>query len=85
MAPLSYEVTAAHSGWVEAVDCLRIARIARMAGAPTDPGAGLELLKRNGDAVRAGEPLYRIHGLDPADFGFARDAADEISGFKVTA
>jgi thymidine phosphorylase len=85
VAPLCYEVTAAHSGWVEAVDCLRIARIARMAGAPTDPGAGLELLKRNGDAVRAGEPLYRIHGLDPADFGFAKEAADEISGFKVTA
>lgn len=85
VAPLCYEVTAQHSGWVEAVDCLRIARVARLAGAPTDPGAGLELLKRNGDAVRAGDPLYRIHGLDPSDFGFARDAADENSGFKVTA
>ncbi|HEX5776630.1 MAG TPA: thymidine phosphorylase family protein, partial [Caulobacteraceae bacterium] len=84
VAPLCYEVTARHSGWIEAVDCLRVAQIARLAGAPTDPGAGLELLKRKGEAVRAGEPLYRIHGLDPSDFGFAREAADEISGFKVT-
>lgn len=84
VAPLCYEVVARHSGWVEAVDCLRIAQVARLAGAPTDPGAGLELLKRKGEAVRAGDPLYRIHGLDPADFGFAKEAADEISGFKVT-
>ncbi len=84
LAPLVYEVPAPHSGWIEAIDCLRIARIARLAGAPTDAGAGLELLKRNGDAVRAGEPLYRIYGLDPADFGFAREAADAVSGFKVT-
>jgi thymidine phosphorylase len=83
LAPLCYEVTAPHAGWVQGVDCLRIAQVARLAGAPTDPGAGIDLLKRVGDPVRAGEPLYRIHGLDPADFGFAKDAADEASGFKV--
>ncbi len=83
LAPLCYEVVAAHAGWVEAVDCLRIAQIARLAGAPTDPGAGIDLLKRKGDPVKAGEPLYRIHGLDPADFGFAKDAAGESSGFGV--
>ncbi len=84
VAPLCYEVLAGRSGWVEAIDCLRIARIARYAGAPTDPGAGLELLRRKGDPVRAGDPLYRIYGLDPSDFAFARDAADEVSGFQVT-
>jgi thymidine phosphorylase len=83
LAPLCYEVAAAHEGWVQAVDCLRIAQVARLAGAPTDPGAGIDLLKRVGDPVRAGEPLYRIPGLDPADFGFAKDAADEAAGFKV--
>ena len=83
LAPLCYEVAASHGGWVEAVDCLRIAQVARLAGAPTDAGAGIDLLKRVGEPVRAGEPLYRIHGLDPADFGFAKDAADEASGFKV--
>lgn len=83
LAPLCYEVASSHGGWVEAVDCLRIAQIARLAGAPTDAGAGIDLLKRVGEPVRAGEPLYRIHGLDPADFRFAKDAADEASGFKV--
>lgn len=85
VAPLCHEVTAGRGGWIEAVDCLRIAQIARLAGAPTDPGAGLELLKRTGEPVRAGEPLYRIHGLDAADFGFAVEAAGETCGFKVIA
>lgn len=80
---LTYEVCARADGWIEGVDCARIGLVARLAGAPTDPGAGVDLLKRKGEPVRAGEPLYRIHGADPADFGFARDAADEDPGFRV--
>ena len=83
LGPLAYEVTARADGWIEAVDCERIRLVARLAGAPTDVGAGLDLLKRRGAAVRAGEPLYRIHGADPADFGFAREAADIDPGFRV--
>ncbi len=83
LGPLVYEVTARSDGWIDRVDCQRIGLVARLAGAPTDVGAGLDLLKRGGDAVRAGEPLYRIHGLDPADFGFAREAADADPGFRV--
>jgi thymidine phosphorylase len=83
LGSLTYEVAARTSGWIEGVDCARIGRVARLAGAPTDVGAGIDLLKRKGDPVRVGEPLYRIHGVDPADFGFAREAADEDSGFRV--
>lgn len=80
---LTYEVAARADGWIEGVDCARIGRIARLAGAPTDVGAGIDLIKRKGDPVRIGEPLYRVHGVDPADFGFAREAADEDPGFRV--
>jgi thymidine phosphorylase len=83
LGELTYEVSARSDGWIGDVDCERIRQVARLAGAPTDPGAGLDLLKRKGDPVRAGEPLYRIHGVDPADFGFAREAADTDPGFKV--
>jgi len=77
------EVTAVKDGVVTGVDCLRIARIARLAGAPTDPGAGLDLLKRRGETVRRGEPLYRLHAEDPADFALACEAAGEDSGFAL--
>ena len=59
--------------------------MARLAGAPTDPGAGLELLKAVGDDVRAGDPLYRIHGDEPSDFGFAVEAAGEACRLLVDA
>jgi thymidine phosphorylase len=81
---LAHEVFAAQSGFVSAIDCFRIARIARLAGAPTDPGAGLDLLKRVGDRVGKGEPLYRLHGEDPADFAAAVEAASIQSGFAVS-
>jgi thymidine phosphorylase len=85
VAPLAHEVCAPRSGRVAAIDCLRIATVARLAGAPTDPGAGLLLLRKTGEAVAAGEPLYRIHASAPADFGFAVEAADEDAGVTVLA
>ncbi len=81
---LTHEVRAPSDGHVAAIDCLRIASVARLAGAPTDPGAGLELLKKTGEPIRAGEPLYRIHGSEPADFGFAVEAAGEDSGVRIS-
>jgi thymidine phosphorylase len=83
LGALAHEVTATRPGRIAAVDCLRIATVARLAGAPTDPGAGLLLLKDVGDEVRAGDPLYRIYGEEPSEFGFAVEAAGEDSGFSL--
>ncbi|MBX7248619.1 MAG: thymidine phosphorylase family protein [Caulobacteraceae bacterium] len=77
------EVAAPRSGVVAAVDCFRIARIARMAGAPVDPGAGVEMLRRIGDPVSAGEPLFRIYASEEADFRFAAALAAEDSGVRL--
>lgn len=79
---LVHEVVAPVSGVVSAIDCLRIASVARLAGAPTDPGAGLDLLCKTGGSVRAGDPIYRIHASEPSDFAFAVEAAMEDPGFR---
>ena len=79
-----HEIVAPRDGVVTAMDCFRIARLARLAGAPTDPGAGLDLLKRTGDRVRAGEPLLRIHGEERSDFGAAVEAATSECGMQVS-
>ncbi|MFI4933580.1 MAG: thymidine phosphorylase family protein [Caulobacterales bacterium] len=84
LGSLGHEVTAVRPGRVAAIDCLRIAAVARLAGAPTDPGAGLLLLKSVGETVRAGDPLYRIHGQEPSEFRFAVEAATDDSGFLVS-
>jgi thymidine phosphorylase len=83
LGALTHEVTAPRAGRIAAIDCLRIATVARLAGAPTDAGAGLKLLRDVGETVRAGDPLYRIHGDEPSDFAFALEAAASDSGVRL--
>jgi thymidine phosphorylase len=83
LGSLTYEARAEHDGHVAAIDCLRIAQIARLAGAPTDVGAGIALLRKTGEVVRRGEPVYRIHASESADFAFARECAEAGSGVVI--
>jgi thymidine phosphorylase len=80
---LVHEIPAPAGGVVKAIDCARIGRIARLTGAPTDPGAGVLLLKQVGEKVRKGEPLCRIHACEPADFDFAVEWAGEDAGYTI--
>ncbi|UYN94619.1 MAG: thymidine phosphorylase family protein [Enhydrobacter sp.] len=80
---LTHDVKAAHDGVVSAIDCLRLARIARLAGAPADKGAGVDLFKKIGEPVEKGEPLYRIHAAFEADFRFASRHAADGDGYTV--
>jgi thymidine phosphorylase len=82
---LACEAPALADGHVVAMDNLRIAHVARLAGAPQVPGAGIDLLKMLGDTVKAGEPLYRIHAQFEADLQFARALADRDSGCQIGA
>jgi thymidine phosphorylase len=81
--PLTHEVRAAGDGVVTAIDNLRMARIARLAGAPQMPGAGADLMKKLGDPVRQGELLYRVHAEIEADLGFARHLAEADPGYRI--
>ena len=83
LAPLSFEVTAPSDGVVCQVDNLQLARIARLAGAPKVQGAGVDLLCRLGDELKAGQPMYRVHAAFPADQAFARAACEQASGLEV--
>jgi thymidine phosphorylase len=80
---LTREIVAPRAGRIAAIDCFRIGRIARLAGAPMDKGAGIDLLRKVGDPVKAGEPIYRIHSGVPADFRFATDMAEEDPGVRL--
>ncbi|KKW91742.1 MULTISPECIES: thymidine phosphorylase family protein [Sphingobium] len=79
-----HEVRAGEDGRVTAINCQRVARIARLAGAPMDKGAGIDLLHKVGAQVRKGQSLYRIHAQSATGLGFARDLAAEDSGYEVT-
>ncbi|MCK5575714.1 MAG: thymidine phosphorylase family protein [Sphingomonadales bacterium] len=83
MGPLTRDILASEAGVVKSIDCFRMARIARLAGAPIDKGAGIDLFNKVGDRVKQGEVLYRIHAHVQADFGFASKMADEDCGFII--
>ncbi len=82
---LHHLVAAPRAGAVAAIDCHQIARIARLAGAPMEKGAGIDLLCKVGDRVTAGQPLYRIHATSDTGLGFARELAEESTGYEVAA
>lgn len=82
---LTRDIAADQDGVVGAIDCYRIARIARLAGAPTDKGAGIDLIKKVGDPVEQGEPLYRVHAVHATDFRFATDMAEAGNGYQLAA
>jgi thymidine phosphorylase len=58
---LSMTVEAQQDGVVGEIDGWAIAGLARDAGAPEFPEAGVDLLCRPGQPVRAGQALYRLH------------------------
>ena len=79
----TFEPVAPTAGRIAAIDCHRIARIARLAGAPMDKGAGIDLLYKTGAQVRKGEALYRIHAGSRDGLAFAREMAMEDCGYTV--
>lgn len=83
LGKLTHTVCAAKSGVVAGIDNLRMANIARFAGAPMDKGAGVDLFKKLGDRVIKGEPLYRIYSEYPADFNFAIELCKRGNGYII--
>ena len=71
-APHTYTFAAGRAGVVESIDNRRLARVAKLAGAPSAPAAGLDFLAPLGTAVEAGQPLFTIHSEAPGELAYAR-------------
>jgi thymidine phosphorylase len=67
-----FEVTAPASGSITGFDCRKLARAAKLAGAPADPAAGIDLHVRLGQRVESGQPLFTLHAESPGELAYAR-------------
>ncbi|MEQ8388901.1 MAG: thymidine phosphorylase family protein [Alphaproteobacteria bacterium] len=80
-APHRRPVVATRQGRVLAIDNRRLARVAKLAGAPEDKAAGVEIHVRLGATVDAGEPLYTVHAETPGELAYSLgyvEANDDI-------
>ena len=66
---------AADDGMVSRIDNRRLSRLAKLAGAPERPAAGVRMNVRLGDMVRAGQPLLEVHAQSPGELAYALDYA----------
>jgi len=83
LGALSFDMPADADGTVTGIDNLQMAQIARLAGAPKVKAAGVDLLRKLGDTVQQGEPLYRVHAAYPSDLEFARQASLRNNGYRI--
>ena len=78
-------LTAPRAGTVTAIDNRRIARLAKLAGAPEDKAAGLELHVRIGDRLNSGDPLCTVHAEAEGELAYAMSyAAANADLFGIT-
>lgn len=75
-APFIRSVTARHRGTILAIDNRRLARVAKLAGAPLSRCAGLECRQRLENVVDKGTPLFDIHARTPGELDYALRFAD---------
>ena len=72
VARLREAVTAQGAGYVSAIDNRRLSRVAKLAGAPGSPAAGIELHAKLGDNVQRGMPLFTLHAQAPGELAYAK-------------
>lgn len=71
VAPYRYELIANMRGSVESIDNRLLAKVAKLAGAPADPAAGLEIHVKLGDAVEHDTPLLTVHAENSGELNYA--------------
>ena len=71
---------AERAGRVEEIDNRRLAKLAKLAGAPDDKAAGVELHVKLGSSVSAGQPLCTVHAESPGELAYALHYASANPG-----
>jgi len=80
VAPLQQPVLATASGCLLAIDNRRLAQLAKLAGAPAAPTAGVQMHVRLGDQVSRGQPLLTLHTETPGEMAYALEYVQRHNG-----
>jgi thymidine phosphorylase len=72
-AKIIQSIAAERSGVILSVDNRRLAKLAKLAGAPEVPEAGVDYLVRIGEVVTQGSELVRVHAQSSSELRYAFD------------
>lgn len=87
IAPHYQAVHARCTGIIDRVDNRRLALLAKLAGAPEDKAAGLDIHVRVGERIIEGQPLYTVHAQSPGELDYALEftrCSPDILGIERT-
>lgn len=76
-APLRRDLNAAKSGRIVHLNNRKIARLAKLAGAPDAKAAGVEMHVKLGEEIISGQPLATVHADAPGELEYAMDYASQ--------
>ena len=79
----SLDVLSTKAGFVHSIKNKDIVQIARAAGAPSDKGAGLLVLKKKGQRVEKGDVLLKIYGDVESKCQRAKDIAIKLAPIEI--
>lgn len=86
VAKLKRAYSAPRSGLLTHINNRKISRLAKLAGAPDDKAAGVDMHVRLGDRVVAGRPMLTVHAEAPGEMEYALEfAAANADMFEIEA
>ena len=83
LAKFSFDFRAWCNGRIKHIDNVSVSRIARVAGAPFDKGAGIYLHHKVGDRVKKGEPLFTVYAENKQKLSYAKDYLKMYDGIVI--
>jgi thymidine phosphorylase len=79
-AEFKYDVIAVNEGVVRSVDNRKLARIAKLAGAPRSPSAGIVFNAPLGKKIQKGDLIFTIYAETTGELEYAKEYLSEING-----
>jgi thymidine phosphorylase len=78
-----YDVQATAGGVVKAIDNRKLARLAKLAGAPKSAGAGIRFLAPLGKKIEPGDVLYRIYAMTLGELEYVKEYLKNVNGILL--
>jgi AMP phosphorylase len=83
LAALKHNIRAKRSGKIQTISNRAISKIARIAGAPKDKGAGIYLHKHVNNKVKKGEILFTVYSRSKEKLEYAKSTWDILDGIMI--